>query len=84
MLQAAGAGTVCYASDYCHWDCNFPDSVKDIVDARDLSFEQKECILGRNANEFFQMTNLPQPSAIKIARRTWETATDKSAAYGGR
>jgi predicted TIM-barrel fold metal-dependent hydrolase len=84
VLQASGSGTVCYASDYCHWDCNFPDSVKDIVEARDLSFEQKESILGGNASDFFQMKNLPQPSAIKIARRTWETAVDKSAAYGGR
>ncbi len=72
VLEAAGAGTVCYASDYCHWDCHFPDSVKDIVGARDLNFEQKERILGLNAIEFFELKNLPQPRALKIARETWQ------------
>ena len=45
VLDAAGAGTVFYASDYCHWDCHFPDSVKDMVEAQDLNFEQKEKFL---------------------------------------
>jgi len=30
VLDTAGPGTVLYASDYCHWDCHFPDSVRDI------------------------------------------------------
>ena len=71
VLDAAGAGTVLYASDYCHWDCNFPDSVRDICQARDLSLAQKERILGRNAVEFFGLTNLPEPSAMKKARSEW-------------
>jgi predicted TIM-barrel fold metal-dependent hydrolase len=71
VLEAAGAGTVLYASDYCHWDCNFPDSVKDICEARDLSLAQKERILGRNAVEFFGLTNLPEPNALKTARWGW-------------
>ena len=45
VLDVAGAGTVLYASDYCHWDCNFPDSVRDICEAPDLSLDQKERIL---------------------------------------
>jgi uncharacterized protein len=72
VLDAAGAGTVCYASDYCHWDCHFPDSVRDIVEARDLNFDQKEKILGLNAIDFFELENLPEPAALKIAQQSWQ------------
>ena len=71
VLDEAGAGTVLYASDYCHWDCNFPDSVRDICEARELDFDQKTRILGRNAVEFFRLGNLPEPNAIKTARSAW-------------
>jgi hypothetical protein len=37
-----------------------------------LNFEQKERILGLNAIEFFELKNLPQPRALKIARETWQ------------
>ena len=69
--EGAGAETVLYASDYCHWDCNFPDSVRDICEARDLNLTQKERILGHNAVEFFGLSNLPEPNAIKTARSAW-------------
>jgi uncharacterized protein len=72
VLEAAGPGTVLYASDYCHWDCNFPDSVRDICEARDLGLAQRERILGGNAVEFFRLGNLPEPSALQIARGRWE------------
>ena len=74
VLDAAGPGTVLYASDYCHWDCNFPDSVRDICEARDLSPAQKERVLGRNAVDFFALDNLPEPSALRIARKGWTRA----------
>ena len=72
VLEAGGAGTVRYASDYCHWDCHFPDSVKDIMEARDLNDEQKERILGLNAIEFFELKNLPLARALKVAQQSWE------------
>ena len=28
VIREQESGTICYASDYCHWDCAFPDSVK--------------------------------------------------------
>jgi hypothetical protein len=62
---------VLYASDYCHWDCNFPYSVKDIFDACDLNATQKQRILSRNAIEFFSLKNLPEPRALSIARQNW-------------
>ncbi len=82
VLNTAGPTSVLYASDYCHWDCHFPYSVKDILDARDLNFTQKECILHRNAIEFFTLNNLPAPRAIKIARRSWGQDQGAKAAVG--
>jgi predicted TIM-barrel fold metal-dependent hydrolase len=72
VLDAAGPGSVLYASDYCHWDCNFPYSVKDIFQALDLGNAQKERILSANAIEFFKLKSLPEPRALRIARRIWE------------
>lgn len=71
VLDVAGPGSVLYASDYCHWDCNFPYSVKDIFDACDLNATQKQRILSRNAIEFFSLKNLPEPRALSIARQNW-------------
>ena len=83
VLEVAGPGTVLYASDYCHWDCNFPDSVKDIREVRDLSLGQKERILGRNAVEFFGLRNLPEPAAMKIARARWQGGEAREVAAEG-
>jgi hypothetical protein len=80
VLDAAGAATVLYASDYCHWDCHFPYSVKDIFDARDLNHEQRESILSRNAIDFFGLKDLPQAQALKIARESWQREEHKAAA----
>lgn len=82
VLAANGDGIVLYASDYCHWDCHFPYSVKDIVEAKDLGLAQKERILGRNAIEFFGLKNLPQPNALKTARESWERKGQQKAAVG--
>ena len=67
-----------YASDYCHWDCHFPYSVKDIVDGKDLSFAQKEKLLGKNAVAFFELKNLAGSQRAEIARHSWENGKAKS------
>jgi uncharacterized protein len=72
VMEFSGAATVLYASDYCHWDCHFPYSVKDIVEQKDLTLAQKERLLGKNAVDFFELKNLPEPRALSIARRQWE------------
>jgi predicted TIM-barrel fold metal-dependent hydrolase len=82
VFAAAGGKTVLYASDYCHWDCHFPYSVKDIVDVPDLTAAQKEQILGLSAVEFFGLKNLPEPRALKIARQSWEQSGQVKAAVG--
>jgi predicted TIM-barrel fold metal-dependent hydrolase len=79
VFAANGENTVMYASDYCHWDCHFPYSVQDVVEGKDLSFKQKEKLLGRNAFEFFKLKNLPQANALKIARQRWNGGVAKAA-----
>lgn len=80
VFAANGENTVLYASDYCHWDCHFPYSVKDIVECKDLTFAEKERLLNRNAIEFFQLKNLPQPKALQIARQNWSQEVRQKAA----
>jgi hypothetical protein len=53
--------------------------VKDVVDGTDLSFAQKERLLSKNAVAFFQLKNLPQPNALKNARRSWNGGLAKAA-----
>jgi hypothetical protein len=53
--------------------------VKDIVDGKDLSFAQKEKLLNKNAIEFFELNNLPQPNALKSARQSWNGDQPKAA-----
>ena len=73
VLDATGATTVLYASDYCHWDCHFPYSVKDVISGGDLSFAQKEQVLYKNAVEFFDLKDLPEPRALAKAMGTWDS-----------
>lgn len=82
VLEATGEKTVLYASDYCHWDCHFPYSVKDVVEAADLNFAQKEKILGHNAIDFFKLNNLPEPKALANARRNWNKDSKQRASGG--
>ena len=79
VFSANGDNTVLYASDYCHWDCHFPYSVKDVIDNKDLSFAQKQRLLNHNAIDFFKLKNLPTPSALRSARQNWSEAQPKAA-----
>jgi len=49
VLRAVKPDVVCYASDYCHWDCVFPDSVRVLAERDDLEPEEKERVFSRNA-----------------------------------
>jgi predicted TIM-barrel fold metal-dependent hydrolase len=48
-LAGLGDGCVAYASDYPHWDCEFPESVRAISERADLTDDQKNAVLGANA-----------------------------------
>ncbi len=80
VFAANGENTVLYASDYCHWDCHFPYSVKDVIDGKDLSAAEKQRLLSGNAIEFFKLKNLPEPRALKNARQSWESGAAQKVA----
>lgn len=54
-IQTLGDGKVVYASDYYHWDCSFPDTVKMILERSDLSDSSKRRILGENGKRLYHV-----------------------------
>jgi predicted TIM-barrel fold metal-dependent hydrolase len=48
-LAGLGEHTVAFASDYPHWDSEFPNTVRNISDRDDLTDDQKRAVLGGNA-----------------------------------
>ena len=48
-VDRLGDHVVAYASDYPHWDCEFPDSVTKIVQRDDLGRDAKRMVLADNA-----------------------------------
>ena len=52
---------VCYSSDYCHWDCDFPDSVKLLEERTDLDVSFKDPLFSRNAAKLYDLP-LPEGS----------------------
>ncbi|MFP6662820.1 MAG: amidohydrolase family protein [Deltaproteobacteria bacterium] len=36
VSDSVGNDIICYASDYLHWDCAFPNSVKDLIEREDI------------------------------------------------
>jgi predicted TIM-barrel fold metal-dependent hydrolase len=55
VVDLCGEGVVVYASDYCHWDCRFPDTVKIIAERNDLSSSAKAKILSENPRRLYQV-----------------------------
>jgi predicted TIM-barrel fold metal-dependent hydrolase len=52
-VDALGANRIMYASDYPHWDSDFPDSVAAIRDRTELSAAAKGSVLGGTAAGFY-------------------------------
>ncbi len=48
VCDTVGDDVVCYASDYCHWDCAFPNSVKLLAERTDLGPARIAAVLGAN------------------------------------
>ena len=62
VCESVGDDAVVYASDYCHFDCAFPDSVRIIVNRDDLNADRKAAILGNNAARLYA---LPLPATTR-------------------
>ena len=53
VLKHVGDDKVVYASDYPHFDCDFPDSVRKVVERSDIGGESKRKILSENAKRLY-------------------------------
>lgn len=53
VVDALGDDFLLYASDYPHWDSEFPESAKHLRERTDLDAETKAKILGGNAQRLF-------------------------------
>jgi uncharacterized protein len=53
VLDFIGPGQVMYASDYAHWDCEFPDSVRSIQHTLGSREDLLTNVLGQNAIRWF-------------------------------
>ena len=55
VTDAVGADKILYASDYPHWDCEFPNSVRAIAGRGELSDDVKRAILYENSRRLFNL-----------------------------
>ena len=55
VIELIGDARIVYASDYYHWDCSFPDTVKLIAERNDISDASKKRILGDNATVLYPL-----------------------------
>ncbi|MFI5268746.1 MAG: amidohydrolase family protein, partial [Chloroflexota bacterium] len=64
VLARIGASQVMYASDYAHWDCEFPESVRMLSRIPGMTEGYKRQVLGDNAIRWFglQPDDLPARS----------------------
>jgi predicted TIM-barrel fold metal-dependent hydrolase len=53
VCNELGEGIVVYASDYCHWDCKFPDTVKILAERNDISASAKKGIFDTNPRRLY-------------------------------
>jgi hypothetical protein len=55
VFQAVGEDVLLYASDYPHWDMEYPDSARELWERSDLSSQARRKILGENARRLYQL-----------------------------
>jgi uncharacterized protein len=55
VVETLGEEVVVYASDYYHWDCKFPDTVKILSERRDLSGGAKHRIFTDNPKRLYAL-----------------------------
>ena len=69
VLETMGQHLVIYASDYAHWDSEFPESVRMLASIPGLTDEQKRHVLGRNAVAWFGLTPAELPATSVYFQR---------------
>jgi uncharacterized protein len=55
VLDRIGASQILYASDYAHWDCEFPNSVRMLSEIDGLDSARRALVLGQNAIRWFNL-----------------------------
>jgi predicted TIM-barrel fold metal-dependent hydrolase len=53
VVDRCGEGVIVYASDYYHWDCKYPDTVKILAERTDLAEAAKRAILETNPKRLY-------------------------------
>jgi hypothetical protein len=53
VFESVADDIICYSSDYCHWDCAFPDSVSILEKRGDLSDRVKQRLFSANAAKLY-------------------------------
>jgi len=54
-VEALGDHFIMYASDYPHWDSDFPNSTRPLRERRDISDAVRAKIMGENAERFYRL-----------------------------
>ncbi len=55
-ISRLGEDVIMYASDYAHWDCEYPNSVRKIAERAELTEAQKHKILRENALNCYRLS----------------------------
>ena len=61
VLDDIGITQVMYASDYRHWDSEFPDSVKEVKKIPGMTEDKLRHVLGENARNWFNLKDEDLP-----------------------
>jgi predicted TIM-barrel fold metal-dependent hydrolase len=68
VIREMGQNRLMYASDWPHWDHEYPESILDIYDRKDLTSKDKKSILRDNALEFYGIKNGGNGSKAKAGK----------------
>ena len=56
VIERIGAEQLLYASDYPHWDCSWPNTVKIFSSRADVSDAHRRLIMSENPQRFYGFT----------------------------
>jgi predicted TIM-barrel fold metal-dependent hydrolase len=62
VLDDIGITQVMYASDYRHWDSEFPDSVREVEKIPGMTDDKLRHVLGENARKWFNLKDEDLPA----------------------